>query len=120
MQVDGSVVSKQGVRFVFTDGSRIIYRLSVSEICLPGLFWRSWFHINWLLCFLLKGTGSAGATVRVYIEQFEPDASKHDVDAQIALKPLIGYFPFTKTEYSNINWLAYFLCDWILLTILQI
>uniref|UniRef100_A0A7N0RD38 phosphoglucomutase (alpha-D-glucose-1,6-bisphosphate-dependent) n=1 Tax=Kalanchoe fedtschenkoi TaxID=63787 RepID=A0A7N0RD38_KALFE len=61
--VDGSVVSKQGVRFVFTDGSRIIYRLS--------------------------GTGSAGATVRVYIEQYEPDASKHDVDAQTALKPLI-------------------------------
>ncbi|KAG2715738.1 hypothetical protein I3843_03G094500 [Carya illinoinensis] len=61
--VDGSVVSKQGVRFIFTDGSRIIYRLS--------------------------GTGSAGATVRVYIEQFEPDVSKHDVDAQTALKPLI-------------------------------
>ncbi|KAL9317517.1 hypothetical protein ACSQ67_014034 [Phaseolus vulgaris] len=61
--VDGSVVSKQGVRFVFTDGSRIIYRLS--------------------------GTGSAGATVRVYIEQFEPHVSKHDVEAQIALKPLI-------------------------------
>ncbi|KAF1879307.1 hypothetical protein Lal_00047981 [Lupinus albus] len=61
--VDGSVVSKQGVRFVFTDGSRIIYRLS--------------------------GTGSAGATVRVYIEQFEADVSKHDLDAQVALKPLI-------------------------------
>ncbi|XP_042057511.1 phosphoglucomutase, chloroplastic-like [Salvia splendens] len=61
--VDGSVVAKQGVRFVFTDGSRIIFRLS--------------------------GTGSAGATVRIYIEQFEPDASKHGVDAQIALKPLI-------------------------------
>lgn len=61
--VDGSMVSKQGVRFVFTDGSRIIYRLS--------------------------GTGSAGATVRVYIEQFEPDFTKHDVDAQIALRPLI-------------------------------
>ncbi|KAL8534310.1 hypothetical protein ACS0TY_010358 [Phlomoides rotata] len=61
--VDGSVVSKQGVRFVFTDGSRIIFRLS--------------------------GTGSAGATVRIYVEQFEPDASKHDVDAQAALKPLI-------------------------------
>ncbi|XP_030533275.1 phosphoglucomutase, chloroplastic [Rhodamnia argentea] len=61
--VDGSVVSKQGVRFVFTDGSRVIYRLS--------------------------GTGSAGATIRIYIEQFESDASKHDVDAQIALKPLI-------------------------------
>ncbi|XP_054803577.1 phosphoglucomutase, chloroplastic [Prosopis cineraria] len=61
--VDGSVVSKQGVRFVFTDGSRIIYRLS--------------------------GTGSAGATIRVYIEKFESDPSKHDVDAQTALKPLI-------------------------------
>ncbi|CAA0835544.1 Phosphoglucomutase- chloroplastic [Striga hermonthica] len=61
--VDRSVVSKQGIRFVFTDGSRIIFRLS--------------------------GTGSAGATVRIYIEQFEPDASKHDVDAQTALKPLI-------------------------------
>ncbi|CAL1405084.1 unnamed protein product [Linum trigynum] len=61
--VDGSVASKQGVRFVFSDGSRIIFRLS--------------------------GTGSAGATVRVYIEQFEPDVSKHDVDAQTALKPLI-------------------------------
>ncbi|XP_057528293.1 phosphoglucomutase, chloroplastic [Amaranthus tricolor] len=61
--VDGSVASKQGVRFVFADGSRIIFRLS--------------------------GTGSAGATIRVYIEQFEPDVSKHDLDAQIALKPLI-------------------------------
>lgn len=38
----------------------------------------------------LQGTGSAGATVRIYIEQYEPDASKHDVDAQTALKPLIG------------------------------
>ncbi|KAM5557216.1 phosphoglucomutase, chloroplastic [Rosa sericea] len=61
--VDGSVASKQGVRFVFTDGSRIIYRLS--------------------------GTGSAGATIRIYIEQYEPDVSKHDEDAQVALKPLI-------------------------------
>ncbi|KAK2994276.1 hypothetical protein RJ640_022929 [Escallonia rubra] len=62
--VDGSVASKQGIRFVFTDGSRIIYRLS--------------------------GTGSAGATVRIYIEQFEQDDSKHNMDAQIALKPLIA------------------------------
>ncbi|KAE8665501.1 Phosphoglucomutase [Hibiscus syriacus] len=61
--VDGSVASKQGVRFVFTDGSRIIFRLS--------------------------GTSSAGATFRIYIEQFEPDASKHDMDAQVALKSLI-------------------------------
>lgn len=61
--VDGSVASKQGLRFVFSDGSRIIFRLS--------------------------GTGSAGATVRIYIEQFEPDVAKHDMDAQTALKPLI-------------------------------
>ncbi|XP_050387849.1 phosphoglucomutase, chloroplastic [Argentina anserina] len=61
--VDGSVASKQGVRFIFTDGSRIIFRLS--------------------------GTGSAGATIRIYIEQYEPDVSKHDEDAQVALKPLI-------------------------------
>ncbi|XP_038974618.1 phosphoglucomutase, chloroplastic [Phoenix dactylifera] len=61
--VDGSVALKQGLRFVFTDGSRIIYRLS--------------------------GTGSAGATIRIYIEQFEPDVSKHEMDAQIALNPLI-------------------------------
>lgn len=40
----------------------------------------------------LQGTGSAGATVRIYIEQFEPDVSKHDLDAQVALKPLIGLF----------------------------
>ncbi|XP_031476228.1 phosphoglucomutase, chloroplastic isoform X2 [Nymphaea colorata] len=61
--VDGSVASKQGVRFVFTDGSRLIFRLS--------------------------GTGSAGATIRIYIEQYEPDISKHEMDAQVALKPLI-------------------------------
>lgn len=92
MQVDGSVVSKQGVRFVFTDGSRIIYRLSVSHVCLITYPKNLWNEIlsDYLRCFCLQGTGSAGATVRVYIEQFEPDVSKHDVDAQIALKPLIG------------------------------
>lgn len=45
-------------------------------------------HIcNYHFC---QGTGSAGATIRVYIEQFEPDVSKHKMDAQTALKPLIG------------------------------
>eukprot|EP00250_Pteridium_aquilinum_P007980 c17579_g1_i1 orf=112-2004(+) len=61
--VDGSVAAKQGIRFVFSDGSRIIFRLS--------------------------GTGSAGATIRIYVEQYEPDVSKHELDAQVALKPLI-------------------------------
>jgi phosphoglucomutase len=61
--VDGSVATKQGIRFVFTDGSRIIFRLS--------------------------GTGSAGATIRLYVEKFEADSSKHGTEAQEALKPLI-------------------------------
>ncbi|MEA5533596.1 alpha-D-glucose phosphate-specific phosphoglucomutase [Crocosphaera sp. XPORK-15E] len=61
--VDGSISQKQGIRIGFTDGSRIIFRLS--------------------------GTGTKGATLRVYVESYEPDASKHDVDTQAALSPLI-------------------------------
>ena len=62
--VDGSVSKNQGIRIGFTDGSRIVYRLS--------------------------GTGTKGATLRVYLENYEPDASKHDVDTQEALAPLIA------------------------------
>ena len=61
--IDGSVASKQGVRIVFSDGSRIIFRLS--------------------------GTGSSGATIRLYIEQYETDEAKMMIDAQEALKPII-------------------------------
>jgi phosphoglucomutase len=61
--VDGSVASQQGVRIGFTDGSRIIFRLS--------------------------GTGTEGATIRLYVERYEPDASKHDQDTQAALSDLI-------------------------------
>lgn len=61
--IDGSVASKQGLRFVFSDGSRIIFRLS--------------------------GTGSSGATIRLYIEQYEADKAKQSADAQVALAPLI-------------------------------
>jgi phosphoglucomutase len=60
--VDGSVSEKQGLRFVMKDGSRIVYRLS--------------------------GTGSVGATVRVYIERYEPDATKQDIKTADALKEL--------------------------------
>ena len=62
--VDGSVSSNQGIRIGFDDGSRIIYRLS--------------------------GTGTVGATLRIYLEKFEADASKHDQDAQDALSFLIS------------------------------
>ena len=61
--VDGSVSEKQGIRIGFTDGSRIVFRLS--------------------------GTGTKGATLRVYLESYEPDANKHNVDTQLGLKPLI-------------------------------
>ncbi|KXS12381.1 Phosphoglucomutase, first 3 domain-containing protein [Gonapodya prolifera JEL478] len=62
--VDGSVSTKQGLRIVFEDGSRVIFRLS--------------------------GTGSSGATVRLYVEKYEADKTKFEVDAQEALKKLIG------------------------------
>ena len=61
--VDGSVSQKQGIRVILTDGSRVVFRLS--------------------------GTGTEGATLRVYLERHEPDASRHDLEAQTALKPLV-------------------------------
>ena len=61
--IDGSISTKQGLRILFEDGSRIVFRLS--------------------------GTGTSGATVRIYLEAFEPDSSKHDLDAQIALAEMI-------------------------------
>lgn len=61
--IDGSISNNQGVRVGFTNGSRIVFRLS--------------------------GTGTVGATLRIYLERFEPDASKHNQDAQVALADLI-------------------------------
>lgn len=61
--VDGSISQKQGIRIGFTDGSRIVFRLS--------------------------GTGTQGATLRVYLESYEPDSTKHDIDTQVALADLI-------------------------------
>ncbi|MFJ5445661.1 alpha-D-glucose phosphate-specific phosphoglucomutase [Methylobacillus methanolivorans] len=62
--VDGSVSQKQGIRILFEDGSRIVFRLS--------------------------GTGTAGATLRIYLESFDADISQHDQDAQDALAELIA------------------------------
>lgn len=61
--VDGSVSLKQGVRVLFEDGSRIVYRLS--------------------------GTGTEGATLRVYLERYAPGPGGLDLDAQAALAPVI-------------------------------
>ncbi|MBW4540551.1 MAG: alpha-D-glucose phosphate-specific phosphoglucomutase [Myxacorys chilensis ATA2-1-KO14] len=62
--IDGSVSQNQGIRIGFTDGSRIVFRLS--------------------------GTGTQGATLRVYLEQYEAEASKQHLDPQQALADLIA------------------------------
>ncbi|MFD1328106.1 alpha-D-glucose phosphate-specific phosphoglucomutase [Mycoplana ramosa] len=62
--IDKSVSKHQGIRILFVGGSRIVFRLS--------------------------GTGTAGATLRVYIERFEPDASRHGMETQEALADLIA------------------------------
>lgn len=62
--IDGSVSSKQGIRILFEGGSRVVFRLS--------------------------GTGTSGATLRVYVERYEPDASRHDTETQQALADLIA------------------------------
>ena len=61
--VDGSDAADQGIRVMFEGGSRIVYRLS--------------------------GTGTVGATLRVYIEHYEPSSGKLDQETQAALADLI-------------------------------
>lgn len=61
--VDHSVSEHQGIRILFKGGSRVVVRLS--------------------------GTGTAGATIRIYLERYEADASKHDLETQASLAPLI-------------------------------
>jgi len=62
--VDQSVSAHQGIRFLMTDGSRVIFRLS--------------------------GTGSVGATIRMYVEKYETDGSKLKQPSAQALAPLIA------------------------------
>lgn len=61
--VDGSVSKHQGIRFFFKDGSRLIFRLS--------------------------GTGSVGATIRLYIEQYVSDSTKLGRQAADVMAPLV-------------------------------
>jgi len=61
--IDGSVSNNQGIRILFDDGSRIVFRLS--------------------------GTGTEGATLRIYLEAFDPNTSNHHLDAQVALAEMI-------------------------------
>ncbi|CAI2727836.1 unnamed protein product [Schistosoma spindalis] len=61
--VDGSHTTNQGFRLIFNDGTRFVYRLS--------------------------GTGSSGATLRVYVDTYESDPAKHTIASQEYLKPHI-------------------------------
>ncbi len=62
--IDHSVSKNQGIRILFEGGSRIVFRLS--------------------------GTGTSGATLRLYVERYEPDASRHCIETQAALADLIA------------------------------
>ncbi len=61
--IDNSHTEHQGIRLKFTDGSRIVFRLS--------------------------GTGTVGATLRIYLEVYQPDATKHNQETQQAVQPLL-------------------------------
>lgn len=63
--LDGSVASNQGLYACFSSGSRVVVRLS--------------------------GTGSSGATIRLYVEQHCSDPSKYDMDAQDFLKSEVKF-----------------------------
>ena len=71
--VDGSVSTDQGLRVIFEDGARIVYRLS--------------------------GTGTAGATLRVYLEHYEADPTLLAQDTQAALADLIA----TSRDLARLN-----------------
>jgi phosphoglucomutase len=61
--VDGSRSEHQGIRIGFSDGSRIVFRLS--------------------------GTGTEGATLRVYLEAYETDPDKQMQSTESVMTPLV-------------------------------
>lgn len=82
--VDGSVTERQGMRILFNDGSRVVMRLS--------------------------GTGTQGATLRVYLERYVGRGGDHDTDVQEALAPVIaaiqsiaGIAEHTGREHADIT-----------------
>jgi phosphoglucomutase len=61
--VDGSITSGQGLRILLNDGSRVVFRLS--------------------------GTGTQGATLRLYLESYVGPSGSLQQDPQLALADLI-------------------------------
>ena len=62
--VDSSRSEKQGIRILLEDGSRAVFRLS--------------------------GTGTQGATLRLYLERYVADPALHEIPTQQALAPLVA------------------------------
>jgi phosphoglucomutase len=62
--VDGSVTAAQGVRILFAEDARVVFRLS--------------------------GTGTVGATLRVYLERFERDPARHELEVTSVLAPVVA------------------------------
>ena len=62
--VDGSRSEKQGIRILLENGSRAVFRLS--------------------------GTGTQGATLRLYLERYVADPALHEIPTQQALAPLVA------------------------------
>jgi phosphoglucomutase len=62
--IDGSLTEHQGVRVLLSGGGRVVFRLS--------------------------GTGTAGATLRVYMERYEADPAKHEEETQAALASILA------------------------------
>jgi phosphoglucomutase len=62
--VDGSRSDRQGIRILLEQGSRVVFRLS--------------------------GTGTEGATMRLYLERYVADPAQHGVPTQEALAPLVA------------------------------
>ncbi|KAE8292053.1 Phosphoglucomutase-like protein 5 [Larimichthys crocea] len=63
--VDGTVARNQGLRIIFSDGARLVFRMSGSG-------------------------GGMGATIRIYAESFERDPERHNRETQVVLGPLIA------------------------------
>lgn len=130
--VDQSVSSHQGIRYLFKDGSRLVCFFWSTLACFAivshaeqitwgsgsgfrveeAVYYRSneLWDFEYLQVFRLSGTGSVGATIRLYIEQYEADPTKTFKPSAEALAPLVSL----ATLSLLLNWWIY--CCLFLLT----
>jgi len=79
--VDGSTTTQQGIRLLLRDGSRVVFRLS--------------------------GTGTSGATLRLYVDRYRQDGGQGDVNEILApllqaAKELLQLREFTGRDEANV------------------